>query len=419
MAGELQVTTTLNKPSLPVTNTQQLAYVYIEAMPTESVAQVRMPLNFGFVLDHSGSMTGSKIEQLREAVRLAIDQMSDQDVVSLVVFNEHADVIAESGPAADRAKLRDKVNRIYAGGGTAISRGMKKGLGEIVKGLSPDRASRMLLLTDGQTFGDEKECIRLAKEAGQKGMPVYALGLGEDWNEELLDEIANVSGGQSDFVAQPDEIVPLFSQTVQRSQQSIVQNAQMTMRLVSGVVPRQVWQVVPAIANLGYQPISDRDVQVPLGEIEAKVGKALLVELLLPPRQAGRYRIAQVEIKYDLPAAHLTGESVRQDILIEFTQDPVLAKQYDTTVMNIVEKVTVFKLQTRALEEAKMGNVPGATQKLRAAATRLLDLGEEELANAALQEAQNLEQKGEMTSAGTKKLRYETRKLTQKLVDEE
>jgi Ca-activated chloride channel family protein len=79
--------------------------------------------------------------------------------------------------------------------------------------------------------------------------------------------------------------------------------------------------------------------------------------------------------------------------------------------------VTAFKLQTRALEEARLGNVAGATQKLRAAATRLLELGEEDLAQAALQEAENLETQGAMSSAGTKKLRYETRKLTQKLVD--
>ncbi len=419
MAGELKVTTTLNKPNLPVTSTQQLAYVLIEMLPTETVAQVRMPLNFGFVLDHSGSMSGAKIEQLRDAVRLAIDRMADQDLVSLVVFNDHSDVIVESEPAADRGKLRRQVDRIHAGGGTAISKGMKKGLKEIEKGLAADRVNRMLLLTDGQTFGDEKECVELATDAGKKGIPVFALGLGEDWNEELLDEIAAASGGTSDFVAQPDEIVPLFTQTVQRTQQTVVQNAQLMVRMVAGVVPRQVWQVVPTIANLGYQPISDRDVQVALGEIEAKVGKALLVELLIPPRQPGKYRVAQTEVEYDVPATGVVDEKIRHDILINFTQDANEAKQYDANVMNIVEKVTAFKLQTRALEEAKAGNVAGATQKLRAAATRLLDLGEEELANAALQEADNLEKKGQMSAAGTKKLRYETRKLTQKLVEEE
>jgi Ca-activated chloride channel family protein len=82
--------------------------------------------------------------------------------------------------------------------------------------------------------------------------------------------------------------------------------------------------------------------------------------------------------------------------------------------MNLVEKVTAFKLQTRALRAAKMGDAEGASKQLRAAATRLLQVGEKKLAEAAIEEAQNLEEKGEMSSAGSKKLRYATRKLTRK-----
>jgi Ca-activated chloride channel family protein len=176
-----------------------------------------------------------------------------------------------------------------------------------------------------------------------------------------------------------------------------------------------VWQVLPMISNLGYRPLSDRDVQVDLGELEKGQPRSLLVELLVGPRPAGSYRLAQAEVSYDVPGLKLTGEKVKADILIEFTADTVKAKVYDADVMNIVEKVTAFKLQTRALEEAKMGNVAGASQKLRAAATRLLEMGEDELAKSALEEAENLEKSGQMSARGTKKLRYETRKLTQRL----
>ena len=86
--------------------------------------------------------------------------------------------------------------------------------------------------------------------------------------------------------------------------------------------------------------------------------------------------------------------------------------------MSIVEKVTAHKLQTRALDEAAAGNIAGATQKLRAAATRLLELGEEELAQTAMDEAERLERGESLSARGTKKLRYETRKLTQKLEDQ-
>jgi Ca-activated chloride channel family protein len=292
---------------------------------------------------------------------------------------------------------------------------MAQGLTELDKALSPDRISRMLLLTDGQTFGDEKQCKKLGKMAGDNGIVVYALGLGDDWNEDLLDQVAEASGGTADFIDSPDKIVDFFDRAVQSMQDTVIQNAQVILRLANGVTPRQVWQVLPMISNLGYRPLSDRDVQVSLGELEKGQPRSLLVELLVGPRPAGGYRIAQAEINYDVPGLNLAGEKVKADIILEFTADAAQAKQYDAEVMNIVEKVTAFKLQTRALEEAKMGNVAGASQKLRAAATRLLEMGENDLAESALAEAENLEQSGQMTARGTKKLRYETRKLTQRL----
>ena len=71
MADELRLSTTLNKAFVPVTSTQQLVYVLIEAHPSEVISHTRMPLNFGFVLDQSGSMRGDKIDRLKEAMNLA------------------------------------------------------------------------------------------------------------------------------------------------------------------------------------------------------------------------------------------------------------------------------------------------------------------------------------------------------------
>jgi Ca-activated chloride channel family protein len=175
-----------------------------------------------------------------------------------------------------------------------------------------------------------------------------------------------------------------------------------------------VWRIRPIIENLGYTPLSDQDVQVDLGEIDKDQGVALLVELLVAPRPEGTFRIAQAEVSYDIPALNLVGEKAKVDVMLDFTADAQKAKEYDALTMNLVEKVTAFKLQTRALNAAKMGDADGASKQLRAAATRLLQVGEEKLAEAALAEAQNLEQKGEMSAGGTKKLRYATRRLTRK-----
>ncbi len=404
----------LNKPYLPVLKTQQLAYVYIQVEGGESIAEVRTPLNIALVLDKSGSMEGDKIKNLRKAAKHVIDMLADDDYVSIIAFSDRVYPIVTSTLAADKVALKKEIDGIRDGGGTAMSGGLRRGMGELEKRLSENRLNRMLLLTDGETFGDEGDCRKLGTEMGSKGIVIQAMGLGEDWNEDLLDEVAENSGGSGDFIEKPEEITAFFESTVQRMQATAIQNAELVLRLVNGVTPRQVWQVTPIIENLGYKPLADESIQVHLGEVDKDEGISLLAELLISPRPEGKFRIAQAEVNYDVPGLSLVGEKVKMDIMIDFTSDTNLTRQYDPLTMNLVEKVTAFKLQTRALNAAKMGDVDGASQQLRAAATRLLQVGEKQLAEAALEEAKNLEEQGQMSSAGAKKLRYATRKLSRK-----
>jgi len=298
-----------------------------------------------------------------------------------------------------------------------MSDGMNLGLAEVQKSLVQDRVNRLLLFTDGQTWEDESRCTTLAAQAGNMKVPIIALGLGLEWNDRLLDAIAKLSQGVADKIDTPQQMVPVFSKALQSMQATVVTNANLTLRLAAGIMPRQVWRVVPLINKLDHRVISDRDIQVYLGDLEKDQGQSVLVELTLPPRQACRFRIAQAEVVYDVPAVRLIGERVRADALVNFTSDTALLTQYNPQVMNIVEKVTAFRLQTQALDEAAVGNVVGATQKLRAAATRLLEMGEMELYQTAQQALQNLQQQGQVGQVETKKLRYATEKLTQRLTD--
>ena len=214
----------------------------------------------------------------------------------MTVFSDRAQVVARSAPRGQQDSAVSKIAHLRAGGGTQMSRGLSLGLREVYAQFGAERVNQLLLMTDGQTYGDEAACLKLAQEAGEHKIAIQALGMGDDWNENLLDQIGSLSGGGSDLIESPDEIVPLFTQTVERSQKAVVRNAQLVLRLVSGVVPRQVWQVTPVLDNLGYSPLGEHDVQVQLGELDAEKGKSILIELLLPPRHAGRYRIAQAEL---------------------------------------------------------------------------------------------------------------------------
>jgi Ca-activated chloride channel family protein len=418
MADEVKLAVTLARTKMLANSAPQIQYALIEVIPVGEGLPEAAPLNLCFVLDRSGSMAGEKIENLRKAVQLVIDQLDPTDIVSIVIFDDRADVLVPATPATDKNALKAKVNSITDRGGTEMSKGMQLGIQELQKHLTPDRVSRMVLLTDGQTYGDEDECQKLANQLKEMGVPLYAFGLGEDWNEDLLDALANATkslGGFSEFIERPEQILQHFQFAVRSAKRVVARNAYLTLKLAQGIAPRQVWRVLPLIANLGYQPISDRDVQVPLGDLERDEGQAILVELSVATKPKGTFRIAQAEVTCDLPHENRYGEKVRADIIVEFTDDQQAVQQVNPRVMNLVEKATAFKLQTRALEAAKAGDYGTATRLLRQSATRLLNIGEQELATVALEEAKRLEQGQQMTSTGTKRLRYETQRLTRPL----
>jgi Ca-activated chloride channel family protein len=406
----ITLTCTWGRAPLVASKVPQVAYLLIEAQAA-AIAE-KMPLNFCLVLDRSGSMQGAKLAALKDAVKRVIETLTPQDIVAIVLFDDTVQTLVPATFATDKATLIAQVDAIEEAGGTAMSGGMAAGIVELRKNHDPGRVGAMLLLTDGQTWGDEDRCRALAQELARDGVRITALGLGAEWNEALLDDIAEATGGISDYIADPAQITTFFQHAVRTAQGTVARDARLLLRLVRDATPRAVYRASPVIANLGYQPIGDSEIAVRLGTIEAETPSSIVVDLMVPARDAGSFRIAQAELHYTPVGG--AEQVVKQDLLLEFVTDPT-ASAYDPRVMNLVEKVTAFKLQTRALAEAEAGNLSGATQKLRAAATRLLDLGELELAQKVSEQAAHLEQGQAISAENQKELRYATRRLTQKL----
>jgi Ca-activated chloride channel family protein len=410
MPNEIALNVNWGRVPLPA-GTAQVAYLLIKAQPQASTTSASTPINFCMVLDRSGSMEGPKMYNLKRAVNEVIATLQPDDQVAVVAFDETADVIVPLQPAADKVALKNRIEALRVQGGTAMSTGLQAGVDQLRSNLSSNRVSHLLLLTDGQTWGDEDDCRAFAQELGQMGVPITALGLGDEWNERLLDDLAAATGGTSDYIANPQDIGQSFKRAAQVAHATVVRNGRLLVRLANGVGPRAVYRVTPVIANLGYQPISEREISVDLGDIQSDTGASLLVELFIPARGAGEYRIAQAELTYDVPHEQRLDQRVRAEALLQITAD-AHAPQADPRIMNIVERVTAFKLQTRALDEATAGNTSGATQKLRSAATRLLDLGELELADTMNRAADAMETGSGPSAADQKELTYRTRRLT-------
>jgi len=414
MSDILQLTSLTNKSYIPMLNQPQLLYVLTEVTPGNAMANVRMPLNFALVLDRSGSMSGEKIRTMREAVKNIIDQLEPMDVISIITFESTMQVLIPAQGVLDKAALKRKVDSIKDAGGTTMAPAIREAIKQVNTYNTADRISRIVLLTDGEATDREADSFREADNAGAYGVPIIGLGLGSDWNTDFVQELSDRSllaapgsrAGYTDYIASPDQAFSIFQQVFQ-SMQVVSKDVTVTLRMVQGVEARRVWQVTPMIKDIGLNTIQGRSVVMPVGDLE-KAGAAFLVELMLPPRPEGAVRAAQVDATYSTISQGPGRESV--DLIVNFTSNPALANQLNGKVMNIVEKVTAFKLQTQALDEASMGNISGATQRLRQAVTILLNQGETQLAQQMEKEAQNLEQGKGISEEGSKTIRLTSRK---------
>jgi Ca-activated chloride channel family protein len=409
MPGEVTLAHELGKDFMPVTGGSQVAYLLIEAKPTEMMAQVRMPLNFALVLDHSGSMKGAKLRNVKEAVKQVIDRLEPTDYVSVVIFDDTSQVVIPSMPANDPIGMKNAIDQIRDAGGTTMSLGMIQGLNELRRWNIPHAVNRMILLTDGVTYGDSDRCRQLARDAAAYGIAMYPLGIGADWDEDLLDDIGRLSGGMpAEFIRDPSDALTIFQQQIQSAVDVAIRNATLTLRLPAGVSPKKAVKVLPIISDLGQSVLSDRQVIIPLGDLEKDKPQSVLVELMIDPRPAGLFRIAQAELTYDVPITSLTSESLRDDIKVTFTTDANQSAPVNATVMNFAEKANAHRLVTRVLDEYK--RTGKATTRLAPNVTRVLD----EETQAALEQ---INQGQQISQEQVKSIGNKTRKLTQRLDD--
>src|SRR5260221_12926974 len=270
MPGEVALPYQLGRDPMPVTDRSQVGYVLLEAVPTELMAQVRLPLNFSLVLDCSGSMHGSRVASVKEAVKMVIDNLSPDDYISVVTFTGSARTIVSAMPARDPWGMKSFIDTIRAGGGTNMARGMKQGMDELHRWQIPNAINRMILLTDGRTV-KSKECRQLAQQAREMGIVIYPLGIGADWDEALLDEIGLLSGGaEAEFIRYPTDAMSIFRQQVQSAMDVVGRNAVLTVQLPIGVSPKPAVKILPAIMDPGPGRLSDPRISGPPRGLERK-----------------------------------------------------------------------------------------------------------------------------------------------------
>ncbi len=392
---------------LPSIAEEQMLYCHVEILPAKKLQIKRLPLNICLVLDCSTSMKGEKLEQLKEATHQLLDLLREEDSFSLVTFSDRARVVLSGYRGASKGRTPSVIAGLASQGGTEICQGLQAGLEQVRLQRFGRSIDQVILLTDGQTYGDEGLCLELAEEAGRQQIGVAALGIGTDWNDSLLDEIARRSGGASAFIEPPQQIAAVFREKVQGIRAIFAQQVRLVLHHVNGLRLKDAFRVFPYIERLreegGYLAIGDLEVETPA---------ALLLEWLVDQQPPGFHRLCSLAVEGDIPGLERKGEQAERHLELRFAEGALEEKSpVPEIIMNTLEQVTAFRLQEKAREDIAVGRTQEASQRLHDLATRLLSLGQKELARAALLEAARISQTGQFSEEGKKRLKYSTRRL--------
>lgn len=346
-------------------------------------------------LDHTARALSSVIERLDRADRLCI-----------VACAEQAHLLAAAG-GDRRGELVAGVARLRSerlGEETDLAAGMALALGQLRAGAG---VSRLILLTDGFTR-DPAACLALAREAAEAGVSVSTLGLGGDFQDDLLTQIADLTGGRAALLRRAEQIPAAVAAELDAARGVAARALTLELALPRGASLRYATRLSPALAPLEWQASPDgRRAVLRLGDLERRAPVRILLEILAPP-EPPRPPPGGATVRVAALAAASGAARAQADLLAHYAPG---APPPPPALLDAAARASAARLQRRASEAAARGDTAAAAGLLRAAAVRLDGLGEPELAAAAAREADAIAASGRGTGLGARELTYATRRL--------
>jgi Mg-chelatase subunit ChlD len=231
------------------------------------------PLNLVLVIDCSGSMSGSRIERVKLGLLSLVDQLRPVDKVAIVVFSTDADLILPTCARSNQKEICEAISRLRADGSTNLYAGLMLGYRTAKKAYDPKRSNRVILLTDGiANVGtvDPESISHASKEYNDKQIDLSTIGVGDNFNRELLRQLSDAGRGLAQFV---DDAADLNRVFVEEANSLLTPVARDVRLLVSGP------SGCPSARLFGYKPSFKPDqIEVPLGNLNADATQVVLFE---------------------------------------------------------------------------------------------------------------------------------------------
>ncbi len=248
--------------------------------------ELRPAVNLALVIDRSGSMSGVKIQKAREAALEALSRLAADDIISVVTYGGDVRTVLPAQRVGDGRAAADAIQAIRADGGTPLFAGVSQGASELRKNL--DRAGlihRLILVSDGlanEGPSSPDELGRLGSALVKEGISVTTVGLGLDYNEDLMTRLAQRSDGNTYFVASAADLPRVFTAELGDVLNVVARRVTVTVQFPEGVRP---------VAFVGREgSIRGQTAEVTLNQLYGGQEKFALVEVEVAPGRAGTGR---------------------------------------------------------------------------------------------------------------------------------
>jgi Ca-activated chloride channel family protein len=333
---------------------EQTADLLIRITPPESANCAKRPLlNLSLVLDRSGSMQGEKIARARAAAAYCIDQLMPQDRVSVVIFDDAIDVLVPSRMVEDREAIKHTFARIHSRNSTALHEAWVRGGMQVSEHLTPGGINRVLLITDGLANVGETNTDRIVSQArslAERGVTTSTIGIGSDFNEDLLIPMAESAGGSAWHVKEPSDMERIFATELEGLIAQIGHTVSLGLTPSDGVTVQDVMNDFDVTHTGRYK----------LPNLMAGSVTDVAVRIKLPARPAGqKFHTLDLRLAWN-PQNDSSNrrEVITESVILEFADEQEAQRSpSDERVTKAVQLLMAARARREAMEHLDKGNI--------------------------------------------------------------
>ncbi len=271
-----------DRPVLPAETTEKLIIkVSLEGLCIQN-SKPRQPVNIALVIDRSGSMSGEKIEKARQAAMELVRRLSSDDIFSLITYESSTQTLIHAQHPHDVQDWMEIISSIRTGGSTALYAGVNLGAAQ-VRRHNEERGyvHRVILLSDGQAnvgLSSPQALAHLGQQLGGEGISVTTIGLGLDFNEDLMTRLAQRSDGNTYYAESGRDLPRIFESELGDATNVIARKVLVELDFQPGI------RLLRFVGREGR--ISDNHAELELSQINVGQEKFALIEVEVP---AGKF----------------------------------------------------------------------------------------------------------------------------------